>query len=439
MDKQTLKDTICDAIEKRSAEIIALGDYLLRNPELGYKEIKAAAAVEKQFQTLGLGYRKGLARTGIKARLKGGSTGPTLALLGELDAVVCFDHPDADRNTGAAHCCGHNAQIAMLIGAAMGIIDTQAQEHFAGDIVFFAVPAEEYVEIDFRQRLRADGEIRFLGGKQELLHLGEFDDIDMALMCHSESETPGKIIRVPREGGTGSNGFVGKSIRYIGKEAHAGGMPYQGVNALNAAMLGMMAIHANRETFKDADAIRVHPIITKGGDLVNIVPADVRMETYVRGRNMEAIMDASMKVNRSLEAGAMAVGAKVVVEEIPGYLPLRNDQKMAHFFAANAIQLLGAEGVEEARFMSGSTDMGDITHIMPGIHPSIGGIQGRAHARDYVMIDPYMACVVPAKVMAMTAVDLLWDDAAAAKEIMKDFKPVMSKEEYFKMWEQLLG
>ena len=246
-------------------------------------------------------------------------------------------------------------------------------------------------------------------------------------------------IRDSREGGTGSNGFVGKSIRYIGKEAHAGGMPYQGVNALNAAMLGMMAIHANRETFKDADAIRVHPIITKGGDLVNIVPADVRMETYVRGRNMEAIMDASMKVNRSLEAGAMAVGAKVVVEEIPGYLPLRNDQKMAHFFAANAIQLLGADGVEEARFMSGSTDMGDITHIMPGIHPSIGGIQGRAHARDYVMIDPHMAYVVPAKVMAMTAVDLLWDGAAAAKEIMKDFKPVMSKEEYFKMWEQLLG
>lgn len=439
MDKQKLKDAICDAIEKRSAEIVALGDYLFRNPELGYKETKAAAAVEEQFQTLGLDYRRGLARTGLKARLKGGSAGPTVALLGELDAVVCFDHPDADRNTGAAHCCGHNAQIAMLIGAAMGIIDTQAQEHLAGDIVFFAVPAEEYVEIDFRQRLRADGEIRFLGGKQELLHLGEFDDIDMALMCHSESETPGRIIRVPREGGTGSNGFVGKSIRYVGKEAHAGGMPHQGVNALNAAMLGMMAIHANRETFKDADAIRVHPIITKGGDLVNIVPADVRMETYVRGRNMEAIMDASMKVNRSLEAGAMAVGAKVVIDEIPGYLPLRNDQKMAHFFAANAIQLLGEEGVEEARFMSGSTDMGDITHIIPGIHPSIGGIQGRAHARDYVMIDPYMAYVVPAKVMAMTAVDLLWDDAAAAKEIIKEFKPVMSKEEYFKMWEQLLG
>ncbi len=439
MDKQTLKDAICDAIEKRSAEIVALGDYLFRNPELGYKETKAAAAVEEQFQALGLDYRKGLARTGLKARLKGGSTGPTVALLGELDAVVCFDHPDADRNTGAAHCCGHNAQIAMLIGAAMGIIDTQAQEHLAGDIVFFAVPAEEYVEIDFRQRLRADGEIRFLGGKQELLHLGEFDDIDMALMCHSESETPGRIIRVPREGGTGSNGFVGKSIRYVGKEAHAGGMPHQGVNALNAAMLGMMAIHANRETFKDADAIRVHPIITKGGDLVNIVPADVRMETYVRGRNMEAIMDASMKVNRSLEAGAMAVGAKVVIDEIPGYLPLRNDQKMAHFFAANAIQLLGEEGVEEARFMSGSTDMGDITHIIPGIHPSIGGIQGSAHARDYVMIDPYMAYVVPAKVMAMTAVDLLWDDAAAAREIIKEFKPVMSKEEYFKMWEQLLG
>lgn len=439
MKKNELKQALCEAIERRSEEIIALGDFLFKNPELGYKEVKAAAAVEGKFSALGLDYRKGLAKTGIKARLKGKAEGPTVALMGELDAVVCFDHPDADRSTGAAHCCGHNAQIAMMVGAAMGIVDTSAQDYLAGDIVFFAVPAEEYVEIDYRQRLRADGEVSFLGGKQELLHLGEFDDIDMAIMCHSESQTPGRIIRVPREGGTGSNGFVGKSIRYIGKEAHAGGMPHEGVNALNAAMLGMMAIHANRETFKDADAIRVHPIVTKGGDLVNIVPADVRLETYVRGRNMDAIMDASAKVNRSLEAGAMAVGAKVEIEEIPGYLPLRNEEKMAHLFAANAIELLGEDAVEEARFMSGSTDMGDITHILPGIHPSIGGIEGRAHARDYVMIDPYMAYVVPAKVMAMTAVDLLWDDAAEAKGIIANFKPQMTKAEYFAMWEKLLG
>lgn len=438
LDKQELKDAVCTAIEQRSEEITALGEYLWKNPELGYKEVKAAAAVEEKFRALGLEYRKGLARTGLKAKLKGRTEGPTVAVLGELDAVVCFDHPDADTTTGAAHCCGHNAQVAMMIGVAMGIVDAKANEYLDGNIVFLAVPAEEYVEIDFRQRMRIDGKIRFLGGKQELLHLGEFDDIDMAMMCHSESETLGRIIRVPGEG-TGSNGFVGKSIRYVGKEAHAGGMPHYGINALNAAVLGLMGIHANRETFKDADAIRVHPIITKGGELVNIVPADVRMETYVRGRSMEAIMDASKKVNRSLEAGALAVGAKVEIDEIPGYLPLQNNQDMARLFRANAAAIVGSDNVEDARFMSGSTDMGDITHILPGIHPSIGGIQGSVHARDYMIVDPHMAYIVPAKVMAMTVIDLLWGSAEAARQVVANFKPVTSKEGYFAMWENLLG
>lgn len=438
MDAKALKDLVCQAIDKRADEIMALGDYLFMNPELGYKEYKAAKAVEEKFESLGLNYRTGLAITGLKARLKGTRKGPTVAVMGELDAVVCHDHPHADNQTGAAHSCGHNAQIAMMVGAAMGLVDTRANEHLGGDVVFFAVPAEEYVEMDYRQKLRREGKIQFLGGKQELLHLGEFDDIDMAMMCHSDSETPERIIRIPHTG-IASNGFVGKAITYVGKEAHAGGSPHQGVNALNAAMLGLMGIHANRETFKDADSIRVHPIITKGGDLVNIIPADVRLETYVRGKNMDAIMDAGAKVNRALQAGAMAVGAEVTIDEIPGYLPLRNNKDLLSLFRANAEDIVGPEGVEEAAFMSGSTDMGDITHMIPGIHPAVGGIIGRAHARDYQMTDPYMAYVVPAKVMAATVIDLLYGEAASANEVLSQFKPEMTKESYLAMWRELLG
>mgnify|MGYP004703652007 CR=1 FL=1 len=438
MTKDELKARVCAAIDKRSQDIIDLGNYLFKNPELGYKERKAAAAVEEKFRGLGLKFRSGLAITGLKARMPGRKSDITVGVLGELDAVVCHDHPHADKDTGAAHSCGHNAQIAMMVGVAMGLTDAEAMQHLDGDVVIMAVPAEEYVELDFRQRLRRDGKIKFLGGKQELLHLGEFDDINMAMMCHSESETPARVVRVPGAG-IGSNGFIGKTVQYIGKEAHAGGMPDQGVNALNAAMLGLMGIHANRETFKDQDSIRVHPIITKGGDLVNIVPADVRMETYVRGKNIEAIMDASAKVNRALSAGAVAIGAEVVIDEIPGYLPLLNDQNMACLFQNNALELLGSEGVEVANFMSGSTDMGDITHIMPGLHPSVGGIVGRAHARDYEMVDPDMAYVVPAKIMAMTVIDLLWDGATQGSRVLSEFKPTMTKESYFAMWEKLLN
>ncbi len=107
---------------------------------------------------------------------------------------------------------------------------------------------------------------------------GFFDNVDMAMMIHMAALGPDKKVIV---GGT-SNGFIGKLIKYKGKESHAGAAPHIGINALNAALLGLMGIHLQRETFKDEDHIRVHPIITKGGDLVNVIPADVRMETYVR-------------------------------------------------------------------------------------------------------------------------------------------------------------
>lgn len=437
MHKEQLKQKVCAAIDKRADEIIAIGDFMFNNPELGYKEHQAAALVEEKFKALGLEYRKGLAVTGLKSRLTGGQSNLSVAVMGEMDAVVCHDHPHADPNTGAAHSCGHNAQTAMMVGVAMGLVDSGVMSELDGDVVFMALPAEEYVELDYRQKLRREGKITFLGGKQELLKLGEFDDIDMAMMCHLASNHPGRQMLIPGPG-IGSTGFIGKTIKYVGKEAHAGGSPHEGINALNAAMLGLMGIHANRETFKDADSIRVHPIITKGGDLVNIIPADVRIETYVRGRSIDAIMNASQKVNRALQAGAMAVGAEAIIDEIPGYLPLFNDQKLTTLFAANCAELLGEEGVAPIEPMAGSTDMGDITHIMPGMHPSVGGVTGSAHARDYLIVDPDMAYVVPAKAMAMTVIDLLFDQAAIGREIKEAFKPAMTKDEYLAMWGNLL-
>ncbi|HBK85211.1 MAG TPA: amidohydrolase, partial [Firmicutes bacterium] len=317
MNKQELKARVIKAIDERKDEIIALGEEIRVNPELGYKEHKTAALVEATYAKLGLEYRSGLAITGSKAELPGAEHKVRVAVMGELDAVVCPEHPAAALETGAAHSCGHNAQVAAMLGMAMGLIDANIMPELAGDVALMAVPAEEPVEIEWRQRLREAGKISFLGGKQELIALGELDDIDMTVMFHSTSTAPNRKAVV---GGT-ANGFVAKFIRYHGKEAHAGGAPHLGINALNAAMLGLQGIHANRETFQDADCIRVHPIITKGGDLVNIVPSDVRIETYVRGKTMPAILDASKKVNRALKAGALAVGAEVDIIEIPGFLP----------------------------------------------------------------------------------------------------------------------
>src|SRR5207249_6152190 len=129
-----------------------------------------------------------------------------------------------------------------------------------------------------------------------------------------------------------NNGRFGKTVRFVGRASHAGGAPHLGVNALYAAQIALAAINAQRETFRDDDTIRVHPILTHGGSQVNVIPGEARLETYVRGRTLEGIRDANAKVDRALRAGALALGATVEIEKLPGYMPLKTDPTMARTF-----------------------------------------------------------------------------------------------------------
>jgi amidohydrolase len=420
----TLKAAVCAAIDRRGDELIRIADDIYHHPELGFKEHRTAGIVSAYFDRLGLTHRDGLALTGVKARLEGGRGGPCVAVLGELDSLAVAEHPAADPATGAAHACGHNAQIAMLLGVAAGLVDAGVAPHLAGSVVLFAVPAEEYVEIEYRAGLARQGQLEFLGGKPELIRLGEFDDVDLAMMTHTTSNPDDGLLGVSES----NNGCIVKLIRYIGKAAHAGGAPHRGINALNAATLAIQAIHAQRETFRDEDTIRVHPIITRGGDVVNVVPADVRLETFVRGRTVEAIEDANRKVDRALKAGALAVGAQVSIETIPGYLPLRNDAPMTEVYLRSAHALAGEANVKHLGHRTGSTDMGDVTHIMPAIHPYTGGASGMGHGADYRIADPGAAVIRPAKAMAMTVIDLLAGNAAGP--ILDGFTPRFTRDEY---------
>ena len=424
--KQALKQSICAAIDRNAARIIALGERIRRQPELGFKEFKTARLAEETLGELGLKPRAGLAITGVRAEVAGAKDGPTFAMLGELDGLVVQGHPIADPETGAAHACGHNAQMAGLLGAAMGLLEAGAPAHLAGRLVFFAVPAEEDGGVVWRVGQARAGRIEFLGGKPELLRLGHFDDVDLAMMIHTTSAPETRKAGVAAS----NNGCIVKTVRYLGRASHAGGAPHMGVNALYAANIGLMAINALRETFRDEDSIRVHPIITHGGSQVNVIPGEVRLETYVRGKTVEAILEANRKVDRALRAGAMAMGAKVEIETLPGYLPLFNHMGMADLFKANAAACLGADEVTETGHRSGSTDMGDISHVMPTLHPYMGGAVGSGHGADYAIADPKVAYVEPAKQLALMAVDLLWDDASGAREILRTWTPRMTREEY---------
>ena len=421
-----LKARVNSEIDSRAEEIVRISKTILENPEPGFREEKTSKLVSSKLREMGISFKDGICLTGIKGELKGGGPGPSVAVIGELDSLIVRDHPLADANSGAAHACGHHAQIGMMVGAATGLMAEGVLGSLAGRVVLIAVPAEEYIEVEYRDGLRRQGKIEFLGGKPEFIRLGELDDVDLAMMCHTTSIPEEKKISMSST----NNGIVAKVIQFIGRGAHAGGAPHLGINALNAASLALMAIHANRETFRDDDTIRVHPIITKGGEAVSAVPADVRMETFVRGKTLEAVMDANRKVDRALKAGAMAVGAKVNIQTMPGYLPLKQSGALAEVFRSNAVTLVGEENVGQTGHRTGSTDMGDISQLMPAIHPYVGGATGLGHGSDYVVQDYELAVVTAAKTLAGTVVDLLADGAGEAGRVISAHKPAMTKTKY---------
>lgn len=427
---EELKQKACATIERNKKEIIAISKEVLRHPEVGFSETRTSRLVAQKFGELGIPHRTGLAITGVKGRISGGGgPGPSVAIIGELDSLVVEGHPYADPESGAAHACGHHCQIGMMLGATMGLLTPQVLDQLSGQIIPFAVPAEEFIEVERRLQLRAEGRLVFLGGKQELIRRGEFDDVGLAMMCHTASDMNGRTFAV---GGT-SNGHMVKYVRFTGRGAHAGSAPHLGINALNAATFALQAIHANRETHRTEDTVRVHGIMTKGGEAVNAVPADVRLEWRVRSATPEAVASNGAVVDRCFKAGALAVGASVEITNIPGYLPMRHDAKLQGLFRRNAAQLLGESSIlvmPPRRNRGGSTDMGDLSHLIPACHPYTGGASGPGHSKEYVITDYEAAVVNPAKIMAMVVIDLLTGGAGEAKELLRNHRPAMSKQAY---------
>lgn len=427
---EELKAKTLDAIDARRAWLIDSAKTILDHPEAGFQEVKTARYVSEKLSELGIAHDTGIAMTGMKGYIRGGKPGPTIAVIGELDSLRVPGHPHADPDTGAAHACGHHCQIGMMLGAAVGLKALEGHEALAGNIALMALPAEEFIDVQYRWQLHQEGKLGLMAGKQEFIRLGAFDDVDMAMMVHTASSSveDAKFAL----GGT-SNGHVVKYVRFIGKSAHAGGSPDQGVNALQAAVVALNALNTQRETLRNEDTVRLHGIMTSGGASVNAVPADVRYEGRVRGRNAEVIADANMKMDRCLRAGALAMGAEVDIVTMPGYLPMINNLPLLDLFKHNAAQLVGAGNIvthPATRNRGGSTDMGDLSQMMPVIHPYTTAATGTGHAADYLINDYVQGVLNPAKAMAMTVIDLLTGDAEKARTILDSCPPAMSKQQY---------
>ena len=416
---------IINAVEKYRTMILEAERFIWNHPETGFRETVTSGYMEEQFRALGYDLVMADGITGFYTVIDTGRPGPELLILGELDSIICPGHKEADPVTGAVHSCGHNAQCAALLGIAAalkepGLID---ELNLSGRIRLCAVPAEELLEIGYRTELKNKGVIKYFGGKTEFLHRGYFDGVDLAFMVHTSGSYSVN---------GGSVGCMSKKIIYKGVAAHAGGSPWGGKNALYAATCGINAVNAIRETFSEPDIIRVHPIITHGGDMVNAIPATVTLESYVRGSSFDAIVKANKKVNRALTGAALSIGTNIEIIDAPGYGPHRNAtgmMKVAEDAAKLAIPDYPMHVSENVG--SGSTDMGDLSAIMPVVHPYSAGGRGTGHGSDYEIADPVAACVDCAKWQVGMLYLLLRNGGERTRAIVEEFKPPFaSKDEY---------
>ena len=420
-------DAVKAAMDEYRPQMLKAERDIWQHPETGFKEWYANGLLKEAFEDMGFKLTEAGDIPGFYFDIDTGREGPTVAVMGELDSVICPEHPESDPKTGAVHSCGHNCQSAALIGIAGAFTKPEILEKLSGKIRIMAVPAEELLELGYRAQLRKEGRIRYMGGKVEFISRGYFDGVDMAILIHTAGgDKPGIYLS------KGNNGCVVKNITYTGKAAHAGGAPHAGINALYAAQVGVTAINALRETFRDSDHIRVHPIITSGGAMVNAIPAKVTMESYVRGASFDAIKAANKRVNRAIAAGALALGAQVEIADLPGYMPLNNDPNMNEIFKEACIEMFGEEAVTLTDgWGSGSTDIGDVSCIMPAVQPCCSGAKGTGHGADYYVADPELAVVQSAAAQVAAVCALLENGAEKAKFVKENSKPLYAGKEEF--------
>ena len=415
-------EKLLKAVEKNADFIKKSQDYLWTIPEPGYKEFKTNAYMMEQFERLGYVLKKPENITGFSTEIDTGRPGPTVAICAELDALYSQGHPDTSKETGCVHACGHHVQCAGMLGIAAALKEDGVLDELCGKIRLIVVPAEEGIEISYRLGLIKKGIIEYSSGKPEFVKRGFFDGVDICYMVHAENLDVCKKGAIYHVGGD-ANGVTRKTIIIKGKAAHAGGAPYLGINALNAANFALSAVNNLRETFKDEDHIRFHSIITKGGSSVNVVPDEVVIESYSRGATSKALKEANEKINRAIASACAVFGATVEINDLAGSEPRNSDVNLNNL----AIETMKAIAGEDKcyfdnEFVGSSTDMGDITQLFPAIHAYVGGMAGVLHGKDFRVVDQ-KASENSSKFQVGLLYNLLKDDAKNAKHIIANFVP----------------
>ena len=412
-------------IDVHKDQIIAFAEDIAAHPEPGYEEFCTAGKTAEDLKNLGYKVTEHLVRTGVKGT-KSIKEGPSLTVIGELDAIGCHSHPNANPVTGVAHACGHHAQMATMIGCAIAMADPDVQKCLAGTVNFLAVPAEEYIDADKRARLKKEG-IEFCCGKSEMIRTGVFDDTDIALTTH--------VHMVPVEedfylGNPACNGYSAERVTVRGKAAHGAIDPWNGVNALSITTSAIQMMGLMRETFREEDHVRLHNVIRKAGDVINSVPDEAIVETKVRAASLDKICEITDMVNRAYAGSAYAFGGKIEMEKLQGYMPIIPRAADNALIEAADDLGLNYRTVQKGDFNNACTDVGDLSHLVPVVNFTFKGFEGKLHGADFKITDPEKAYILPAKLLALTVYKLLKNGGQEAKKITKSYTPVFNKESY---------
>lgn len=422
---EEILEKLREEIKKQLPEIEANGDWLWNHPETGFKEVETQKYCLEVLKKHGYEAKTWPDVTGFTCTYDTGKEGPCVMIMGEMDSLICYSHPDANPETGAAHACGHSVQVASAMGAFFTLIESGVMENYGGKLMLAGVPAEECVETEWRMQEIQKGRIHFLGGKAELLYRGGFEGVDVVISMHAGLGNDGTITVVGSH-----NGLASKNVTFKGRSAHAAADPENGINALYMANIAIDALNSMRETFRDGDTVRVHPIITKGGDVVNAIPEEVTVECQCRAGNIDTVVDVSKKFDRAMGAGAYALGGQVVIDTQLGFIPYRPLPELDHVAKLAADDVLGEGHWKQGAHNCGSTDLGDLNEVIPGIQVFVNYMHGDHHAADYGIEDRKIYETAPL-FLADMACRLLENDGALTKEIKAAHKPIFkSADEY---------
>ena len=407
-----------NTLDKDKKELFELGDALFRHPELGYKEFTNKKILMDYFKQHGVSTEELGFRTAFKATIGSGS--PRIGLIAELDAIPTLGHPFANKTDNAAHSCGHSTQCAIMAYALVKLKDTLKK----GTVSLYFTPGEEFTDIAFRKQLIKNGEINYIGGKVNMLTAGMFDKEDLFIHLHTMGQSSYHCSL-----NSTLCGFVYKRITFKGKATHAAMSPDKGINALNAFILFDNAMNMLRETFREDDYIRVHGILSEGGQTVNSIPERTVYECYVRSLNQQALKETAAKIDNAARYSAKAIGASVKIETTPGYLPMHQSRLISDILRKNMLKYCKPEEIHEDEVSMAGGDRGDISCFKPSVQFGYSGFTGYCHSRDLCVSDVNRAYLEPAKIVYDT-VQYLVSHEDYVEKIKEAYKPVLSRKEY---------